>query len=709
MTSASMRDMYVGIYFRDEATTTLQHLNQVMDNIEDEIVNVGQGLTHTTQGFNHFGHAGISASQNVAHGLNNAETEAGQLNQEVQHVSKTLNGFKSMMRGLAGIVAGVFAVNKVKEFGLSAIESAAGFQAMNAQFEQVFTGMQSTADENLNKIAKQTGMLPERLKGSFTQIAAFAKTTGADTADALSLTERATLAAADGAAFYDRSIEEVIENMQSFLKGNFENDAALGISATETTRNAKANELYGKSFIKLNESQKQLTLMAMVEDGNKLSGALGQASREADAYENQLGNLKQSWTNIKGKIGGPLLEPFVLSMKSASRWMENLDTDKLVNKIDRVVSFAGTAKDTFMSLVNDTGNVSNLWQNFGISKDASDEIASFANTMRSTVVVGIGAASTAFGGFKNGISWMIDNKELVIATTAGIAGAFATFKVISTVNTLMTAYQASTFASTVATQGFNAALRANPIGMVVTGVGLLIAGGVALYQNWDTVKTKAIQLWQVIDNNPILSFLTGPIGMLIKAGVTIYQNWDTITNNFNRFKNAITNFKLPGWVTSIGSTIGKAAGAVGNFISGSHATGLENVPYDGYVAELHKNEAVLTAQQSNTLRSMGILSSNSDGTPAIDMSAGIRSTNSDNQNTNGLVSSNSSIPNAEGPSLESSMIPTAQGHQINIDMPIQINASSDKINEIARLIKEKVPPIVREVISDIIDTEFQAT
>ncbi|WGT37684.1 hypothetical protein QH639_17855 [Lysinibacillus sp. 1 U-2021] len=154
MTSASMRDMYVGIYFRDEETTTLQHLDQVMNNIEDEIISVGKGLNHTTQGFNHFGHAGISASQNVAHGLNNAETEAGQLNQEVQHVSKTLNGFKSMMRGLAGIVAGVFAANEVKEFGLSAIESAAGFQAMNEQFEQVFTGMQSTADENLNKIAK---------------------------------------------------------------------------------------------------------------------------------------------------------------------------------------------------------------------------------------------------------------------------------------------------------------------------------------------------------------------------------------------------------------------------------------------------------------------------------------------------------------------------------------------------------------------------
>ncbi len=674
--SNTLRDMYVGINFRDEASATLQAINQAMDNIENEILGVGQGLNHTTQGFTHYGQTGHTASQLVSSGLNNAESEADQLNQEVQHVSKTLNGFKSMMRGLVGIVAGVFAVNKVKEFGLSAIEAAAGFQAMNAQFDQVFTGMQSTADENLNKIAKQTGMLPERLKGSFTQIAAFAKTTGADTAEALSLTERATLAAADSAAFYDRSIEEVIENMQSFLKGNFENDAALGISATETTRNAKANELYGKSFIKLNESQKQLTLMAMVEDGNKLSGALGQASREADAYENQLGNLKQSWTNLKGKIGGPLLQPFVDGMASASQWIEKLDTDKLVGKIERVVSFVGTAKDTFMSLVNGSGNVSDLWQNFGLPKETSDNIASFADTMSSTVAVGIDVASVAFDGFKTGVSWLIQNKELVIAATAGIAGGFAVMKTISFVKTALDLFKASTIASTFATQGFNAALRANPIGMVVTAVGLLISGGILLYQNWDTVKTKAIQLWQVIDNNPILSFLAGPIKGLISAGITIYKNWDTITSNFNKFKNAITNFKLPKWVSSIGSTIGKAAGAVGNFISGSHATGLERVPYDGYVAELHKDESVLTANQSNMLRRAGILSQGSSGTPELNL---------DNSSESGVGTFNldkkNSAPSNNG------------GHQIIFHI------TGDNPVDIAQK--------VREVISEVLGEELQ--
>ncbi|MFW7187957.1 hypothetical protein [Lysinibacillus sp. BNK-21] len=679
--SSAMRDMFVGIYFRDEATTTLQHLNQVMDNIEGEIVSVGQGLTHTAQGFNHFGQTGLTASQHIANGLNTAETEAGELNQEVQHVSKTLNGFKSMMRGLVGIVAGVFAVNKVKEFGLSAIEAAAGFQAMDAQFEQVFSDAQQHASEGLNKIAKDTGMLPERLKGSFTQIAAFAKTTGADTADALSLTERATLAAADSAAFYDRSIEEVIENMQSFLKGNFENDAALGISATETTRNAKANELYGKSFTKLSESQKQLTLMAMVEDGNKLSGAMGQASREADAYENQLGNLKQSWTNLKGKIGGPLLQPFVDGMASTSQWIENLDTDKLVSKIDRVVSFVGTAKDTFMSLVNGSGNVSNLWQNFGLPKETSDNIASFADTMSSTVAVGIDVASVAFDGFKTGVSWLIQNKELVIAATAGIAGGFAVMKTISFVKTALDLFKASTIASTFATQGFNAALRANPIGMVVTAVGLLISGGILLYQNWETVKTKAIQLWQVIDNNPILSFLAGPIKGLISAGITIYKNWDTITSNFNKFKNAITNFKLPKWVSSIGSTIGKAAGAVGNFISGSHATGLERVPYDGYVAELHKNESVLTANQSNMLRRAGILSQGSSGTPELNL-----------DNNQGSATG---IPQAINTDSGNKTTTSGGGNQFIF------NISGVNAIDIGRE--------VREIISDILDTEMQTT
>ena len=149
------------------------------------------------------------------------------------------------------------------------------------------------------------------MKGSFVQISAFAKTTGMETSDALALADRSMVAVADSAAFYDRSLEDVTNSLQSFLKGNFEQDASLGLSCTEVTRNTAANELYGKSFKDLAEDQKQLTLLKMVEDANKASGALGQAARESDTWTNQLGNLKQNLQDLKAVAGSTFLKPAV--------------------------------------------------------------------------------------------------------------------------------------------------------------------------------------------------------------------------------------------------------------------------------------------------------------------------------------------------------------------------------------------------------------
>jgi phage-related protein len=195
---------------------------------------------------------------------------------------------------------------------------------MDAQFSQVFGNLEKNAQSSIDSISKETNILPNRLKPAFTSMAAFAKTTGMDTADALDLTSRATKAAADSAAFYDKSIGEVSESLQSYLKGNYENDAALGISSTETTRNAAANKLYGKSFNDLSEAQKQLTLLQMVEDGNKLSGALGQAAREGGGLENVIGNMKQAITDLGAAFGAPLLDPFLAIVQKISGAMAKL-------------------------------------------------------------------------------------------------------------------------------------------------------------------------------------------------------------------------------------------------------------------------------------------------------------------------------------------------------------------------------------------------
>lgn len=256
---------------------------------------------------------------------------SGVASQAEKSESKISKAFKK----IGAVVATAFAVDKIAKFGVACIQASANVKAMESQFTQVFGDMKEEASANLSKIADEAGIMETRMMDSYTKIAAFAKTTGSDTAEALDIADRAMIAVADSAAFYDRTLEETTESLQSFLKGNYENDAALGLSCTEITRNTAANELYGKSFKDLSESQKQLTLLKMVEDANKLSGALGQASRESDTWTNQTGNLNQAWIDFKATIGSLFLEPATDAVGGLAKIVEKLN-EKVQDAIEWV-------------------------------------------------------------------------------------------------------------------------------------------------------------------------------------------------------------------------------------------------------------------------------------------------------------------------------------------------------------------------------------
>ena len=228
----------------------------------------------------------------------------------------------------------------MKEFALSSMEAAASLQASKSQFTQTFGDMEEQAHDAVDTVGKETGILATRLNGTATSIYAFAKASGATTKDAMELMQTSLRAAADSAAYYDKSIEEASATLQSFLKGNYANDAALGVSATETTRNAKAMELFGQKFAELSEIQKQQTLLKMVTDAQELSGALGQASREMDGWENVTGNLREVGNQIKAGIGAPLLEMIIPALQDATdsgqKLVEDTDWDKLITFVTAV-------------------------------------------------------------------------------------------------------------------------------------------------------------------------------------------------------------------------------------------------------------------------------------------------------------------------------------------------------------------------------------
>lgn len=319
------------------------------------------------------------------------------------------NKISSAFKKIGTVVASAFAVDKIKDFGLKCINAASDANAASSQFSQVFGDLESQASSSLSKIADNTGIMENRMKGSYTQIAAFAKTTGLDTSDALSLADRAMVAVADSAAFYDRSLEETTESLQSFLKGNYENDAALGLSCTEITRNEAANRLYGKSFNDLSEAQKQLTLLQMVEDANKLSGAMGQAARESDTWTNQTGNLKQAWTDFQAALGQNVLPLAVQAVKKLADGVQGL-----ANKVPAAIQWFEQYKGVLAGVAAAVGIVTT-------AITAQNVVQAVKNAMNTAEVTSLGALVAAKWADVAATAAMLAPYVAIVAAIAALA------------------------------------------------------------------------------------------------------------------------------------------------------------------------------------------------------------------------------------------------------------------------------------------------
>lgn len=474
--------------------------------------------------------------------------------------SKIVSAFKK----IGGAVVAYMAVDKIKDFGLAMIDAASDANAMESQFTQVFGDMESNASSSLSAIAEETGVLENRMKGSYTKIAAFAKTSGMDTADALDLANRSMIAVADSAAFYDRSLEETTETLQSFLKGNYENDSALGISCTETTRNTKANELYGKSFQDLSEAQKQLTLLAMVEDANKLSGAMGQASRESDTWTNQTGNLKQAWQDFLAIIGQPVLEAVIPIVQGLVEVVQGLAVG-----YEALCGWVQSVIDWFSS--------------------ASEWLANH-KTQLEYVAIAVGTLTTAIIAY---------NAANAIKHAGGIAelAQLALLQVqLWGLTAAQTAQTVATNIATAATTAFGAVMSfiTHPVTLVVVAIGALIAIVKLLVDNWDVVSKAAKNAWDFIVNvfqkagewfnntvvQPIASFFSG-LWSGIKNGASetwgmVKDGFSTLTSFFSGLWSGITDICSNAW-TKIKDMFGKVGVAIADGITGAVKSAVNGV------------------------------------------------------------------------------------------------------------------------------------
>lgn len=534
------------------ATAELNKMERQLAENNQSLEDTGDGIDDVSKNLDDAGNAGIKFGDIL---------KANILSDAI------INGVKALGSAVAGLARDLAGVAK------ESVGVAAELKAESSQFEQTFGDLEETARSAVKGIADETGILETRLNGTAASIYAFARSSGGTTEESMDLMQTALQAAADSAAYYDKSLEDASETLMSFLKGNYANDAALGLSATEATRNAKAMELFGTEFKNLSEIEKQKTLLKMVTDAQELSGAMGQAARESEGWENVLGNLEEVGRQLKGKIGAPILEEAVPAIQTLTTSLSGLlsgemDFSTFAQSIgDQVAGMAGKLAGALPGLVSKAGEIGG--QIIQGVKSSLPAMASAGKEIITWIVTGvtesipelINSGVSLMGSFGEGIR---ENLPTIMSTGLDAVTSF--------------------------TEG----LREN--------VGLIVDGAINLAKNFaqglaDSIQTIIEKVPTIVsniantinDNAPkILKAAVDIIGTLVKGLIdsipTIVKNmpkiiaaiWDTITaiNWLSLGTKIITG--LGNGISNMASFVKSSASKIGDTIKNS----FKNLPQE---------------------------------------------------------------------------------------------------------------------------------
>lgn len=277
----------------------------------------------------------------------------------------------------------------------------------------------------------------------------------------------------------------------------YETLTALSKVQNETERDTLAMTLFGKSAD---------SLAGIVDDGGAaLQELAGKAEKagvilsqdtldSANALNDKVDTLKATVKGFAGKIGSEL----------AGRASKALD---IVGS-----HFSQAFNTSPMDWLN--GKLDTLMAKLD-SWIAGGGLEQLADLLVNGIQTGAQKAGEMLQKAGDALKWCKDHSDTLVNVLKGLAAAWAIKKVLDfnngladcvgniggiiktvlTMTGVLGGQAAATGTATAAQTGLNAAMTANPIGAVILAIEALIAVGVLLYKNWDTIKAGAQSLW----------------------------------------------------------------------------------------------------------------------------------------------------------------------------------------------------------------------
>ena len=247
--------------------------------------------------------------------------------------------------------------------------------------------------------------------------------------------------AANGVEGYDR-LAEAAGNLNAVAGGNADTFRSVGMVLTQTAGQGK---LTTENFNQLSDAIPGA------------SGKIQQALAEAGAYT---GNFREAME--KGEISAQEFNAAILQLGS----------DEVAQAAARsTTTWEGAAGNLQAALVSG--------------------VTDFLNWIKPTVTE---AMSWMADSFAQGVSWVKDHKDEMLALGVAVGVAVAAYAGFS----ILTSVKAWIAATTLAQQGLNAALRANPVGIVITALAALAAGLYLLYQRNEGFRLKVQELGKIV-------------------------------------------------------------------------------------------------------------------------------------------------------------------------------------------------------------------
>lgn len=548
---------------------------ELTDRVSASLNRIQSNLTATTSAFRAADRASeqcfnVNQINAIGNELNSYNSHIDRLERELQDANRQLVAMRNNTDGvsgaggrlsgvfgrLAGIVAGLGVVSAIHNMVSQGIESASNLTEVQNVVDVTFGNSAQVINDWSKTTLESFGLSELSAKKFASTIGAMMKSSGIATGELDKMSMKIAELAGDMASFYNLKAEDAFYKIRAGISGETEPLKDLGINMSVANLEAYAlSQGISKPYEKM--SQGEQTMLRYNYLLQAATDAQGDFARTSDSFANQQKLLKENLDNVAGEIGNALLPMLT----------------KVYSFMNTVVKWVGSS---LMPTISRIGG----W----IKAKLAPPFEWICDVVTNTIAPAI---SSAFG-------WIADHAGVIVPVIGGVAMALGALAIAANwasicagalavktaiTGAVMTVWNGIVGMATMLQYGWNAAMMANPIGLVIAGILLLIGVVIACINWWIEWSGCVHSVIGVICGLVMMgaaliyNVMLGLCMALIQILWTVFAEpfigvieWvlNVANGGFNSFGDAVANLigQIISWFLSLGQVVTKIIDAI---------------------------------------------------------------------------------------------------------------------------------------------------